>query len=230
MAEPNRVHDTDVGHQTLLQHQRTDGQFLLPSQPQADNPWPLLDKAEWRDAGEIPGVPPRSQAGNTIPPEIAASRLHEYEQAHGPELAHLPFSDYNCVPAAPAAVVAPTPQVDAAERPTPGLPYTVYQPRNKITYTEGGDWVRAVIDRRPPQPGVHRHKDKTQSYVDWTDLELHNQVIAWCDLARADKRTFLAMARTGTSAPARVSSAQRFPRPRTPFRSPPATGSRRSAP
>ena len=191
MAEPNRVHDTDVGHQTLLQHQRTDGQFLLPSQPQADNPWPLLDKAEWRDAGEIPGVPPRSQAGNTIPPEIAASRLHDYEQAHGPELAHLPFSDYNCVPAAPAAVVAPTPQVDAAERPTPGLPYTVYQPRNKITYTEGGDWVRAVIDRRPPQPGVHRHKDKTQSYVDWTDLELHNQVIAWCDLARADKRAFL---------------------------------------
>ena len=51
-----------------------------------------------RIAGEIQGVPPRSQVGNTIPPEIAASRLHDYEQAHGPELAHLPFSDYNCVP------------------------------------------------------------------------------------------------------------------------------------
>ena len=95
----------------------------------------------------------------------------------------MPFSDYNCVPAAPAAVVAPTLQVDTAERPTPGLPYTVYQPRNKITYSEGGDWVRAVIVRRTPQPGVHRHKNKARSYVDWTDQELYNQVIAWCDLS-----------------------------------------------
>ena len=64
-------------------------------------------------------------------------------------------------------------------------PYTVYQPRNKITYAKDGDWVRAVIDRRAPQPGVYRHKNKARSYVDWTDRELHDQVIAWCELARA---------------------------------------------
>ena len=70
-------------------------------------------------------------------------------------------------------------------------PYTVYQPRNKITYAKDGDWVRAVIDRRAPQPGVYRHKNKARSYVDWTDRELLDQVIAWCELARADKPTFL---------------------------------------
>jgi len=70
-------------------------------------------------------------------------------------------------------------------------PYTVYQPRNKITYAKDGDWVRAVIDRRAPQPGVYRHKNKARSYVDWTDRELLDQVIAWCESARADKPTFL---------------------------------------
>ena len=54
-------------------------------------------------------------------------------------------------------------------------PYTVYQPRNKITYAKDGDWVRAVIDRRAPQPGVYRHKNKARSYVDWTDRELHDK-------------------------------------------------------
>ena len=73
MPEPGRVHDTDVGRQTLVAHERTAGQFCLPGVAEPAVKWPLLAKPEWTAAGEIPGVPPTSQLGNIISWNQAAS-------------------------------------------------------------------------------------------------------------------------------------------------------------
>jgi hypothetical protein len=191
MPEPRRSHDVDVGHQTLITHERTAGQFVLPGDLAPPAAWPLLDKPEWRAAGEIPGVPPTSTQGNVIAPAITAARLHAYEQAQGPALGAQPFSDYNSVPRAAAVPMPPTPDLPASERPSPGRPHTVYRPINRIAYGEGGDWVRAYIDRNRTGSDVRGHKDSSRRQVVWTDLELYAQVIAWCEQARADKRAFL---------------------------------------
>jgi len=191
MPEPGRVHDTDVGHQTLVAHERTAGQFCLPGVEPPAVRWPLLAKPEWAAAGEIPGVPPTSQHGNIISPDIAASRQHAYEQALGSALRGQPFSDYNSVPQAAAVPFSPTPSVSAAERPSPGQPHTVYQPRNRIAYGEGGDWVRAYIDRYPMRADVRSSSDPARRAVVWSDLDLYHQVVEWCEQARSDKRAFL---------------------------------------
>ena len=114
MNKPGRVHDTDVGHQTLIAHERTAGQFCLPGVAEPVVKWPLLAKPEWTAAGEIPGVPPSSRLGNIISPDIAASRQHSHEQARGSALRDQPFSDYNSVPQAAAVPFSPTPSISAA--------------------------------------------------------------------------------------------------------------------
>ena len=196
-AHGSHSRDSAARADRLLHDPRISGDFLCAgagAAPTADA-WPTIEQPAMAARGDIPAVAP------PIPPASAACRLDHTRQADAAALNDEPVSDYNSVThSEPVALAVPAPP-SAADLPTPGQPHTVFNDICEISWSEGGDWVRAYISRgsecvhRRPRSfsgsGPQRRGSNESKFVRWTSQQLFEQTRLWFASAQADKRDFV---------------------------------------
>ena len=144
--------------------------------------WPVFHSHRWRELGDIPAVAP------TISPSEAVTRLQPLHQAAPSSLVDVPYTDYNCVRPQPRWVPPTHERNYRGPTPAPGQPHTTFKPVCRISWSEGGPWVRSYIATHPSHRSVHRSASSQQeSYVEWSNLELYAQVQRWFHVTKSDK-------------------------------------------